>query len=271
MQDIEQAEFCYEHLLEIAQESKAVESFLLYCISQEYISKSDYILNKPETNWFLEFELVTLVSSQESKLQTWMDNWELMSDEKLLAEIYYVAKRDTGVLISKEMFPCLFEWYAKHIFSLPVDNALAERQVNIVSLYLDPNMSKESNQASQLFVRNVVYEKVSKSNNLRTTASGRKLYLQKINNYSKKVTNQLICEAKGNVCDQKLGKSSDVSKERWDNLKECKDAQEVIEEYKNRGDQVAIFHSKKINNLRRRGPSSLLSLKIFGQRNLFLA
>ena len=176
-----------------------------------------------------------------------------MSDEKLLAEIYYVAKRDSGVLISKEMFPCLSEWYAKHIFSLPVNNALAERQVNIVSLYLDPNMSKESNQASQLFVRNAVYEKVSKSNNLRTTASGRKLYLQKINNYSKKVTNQLICEAKGNVCDQKLGiadhpaplKPSDVSKERWDNLKECKDAQEVIEEYKNRGDQVAIFHSKK--------------------------
>ena len=58
----------------------------------------------------------------------------------------------TGVLISKESFPHLFDWNAKHVFSLPVHNALAERQCNIADPYLDPNLSEETNQATQLFV-----------------------------------------------------------------------------------------------------------------------
>ena len=59
---------------------------------------------------------------------------------------------ESGVFITKQLFPALFEWFARHIFALPVHNALAERQFNIATLYLDPNMSKESIKATQLFV-----------------------------------------------------------------------------------------------------------------------
>ena len=89
-----------------------------------------------------------------------------------------------------------------------------------------PIMSEESHQASQLFVQNVVHDKLSKSHKLRSRASTRELYLQKMNIYSKNVTNQVICKAKGNLRDQRLGKAdhpaplkpSDISKERCGNL-----------------------------------------------------
>ena len=49
-------------------------------------------------------------------------------------------------MISKKNFPVLFNWMEKHVFSLPVHNALAERQFNIAQLFLDPNMPEETNQ-----------------------------------------------------------------------------------------------------------------------------
>ena len=66
----------------------------------------------------------------------------------------HISEMKTGVLISKE----------------PVHNALAERQFNIADLYLDPNMSEETNQATQLFVQNIIHERVDKANKSRTTA-----------------------------------------------------------------------------------------------------
>ena len=50
---------------------------------------------------------------------------------------------------------------AKHVFSLPVHNALSERQFIVATLYLDPNMSGETNEAIQLFLQNVVHERMT--------------------------------------------------------------------------------------------------------------
>ena len=37
-------------------------------------------------------------------------------------QIYIAVERSSGILITDKLFPwpCHFEWYAKHIFSLPV-------------------------------------------------------------------------------------------------------------------------------------------------------
>ena len=61
--DLEHAEFAYEQLIELALDFKSVEAFFLYFISEGYLTKSDYVLNKPEVQWFLEFDLLTSVPS----------------------------------------------------------------------------------------------------------------------------------------------------------------------------------------------------------------
>ena len=118
MNDTELIEYCYEQLLEIAQESESIKTFLLYCISQDYLNKSSHILNEHGIKWFLKFEFVALVASQKNKLLSWIEKWEVLDDK--LAEIYILVEKNSGILITEEFFPCHLEWYAKHIFSLPV-------------------------------------------------------------------------------------------------------------------------------------------------------
>ena len=145
-------------LCEMAKSSKSVEALLLYCISNGYLERNGYVLQKPNTKWFLEFELIALVSSQETKLQHGSEKWNLL-DGLLLEQVSTIAELSSGVLVAKIQFPMLFEWMAKHIFSLPVHNALDEHQFNLAELYLVPSMSEESNQSIQLFVQNVIQEK----------------------------------------------------------------------------------------------------------------
>ena len=116
---LEEAECIFEHLIEEAKKFSSVESLLLYFISEEYLAKDDYLLNRAH----------------------WSQNWGLHladHDGQLLKEIYHISEMNTGVLNSKESFPHLFDWYAKH-----VHNALAERQFNVADLYLDPDMRKQ--------------------------------------------------------------------------------------------------------------------------------
>ena len=131
-----------------------------FFITSPNFNRSDYLLEKCNSKWALEFELITLVSSQKSKLQHWSEKWDLL-DPEILKEIAQIGEMKNGILVTKELFP-LYEWNAKHIYSLPVHNALAERQFNIASLYLDPNMSEESIQATQLFVQNTIQKKGAK-------------------------------------------------------------------------------------------------------------
>ena len=66
--------------------------------------------------------ILTLVSMDRVGLIKWATLWKL--------------KESQGSFISKEATPNLFEFYAKHIFSLPVNNVLTERQFNLSQLYL---------------------------------------------------------------------------------------------------------------------------------------
>ena len=217
----------YEDLCEKAKDFKSAEALLLYCISEEYLKRTDYILQHKDCLWFVEFELITLVASQESELLHWSQNWSFEGNS-LLKEISKIAELTTGVMISKTNFPVLFSWMAKHVFSLPVHNALAERQFNIAELYLDPNMSEETNQAIQLFVQNVVHEKYDKKASNRTTAHSRQDYITKMASYLDTITPDLFKMAKNNIADQKKGTASipaplkpgEIAATKWKNLKE---------------------------------------------------
>ena len=119
-----------------------------------------------------------------------------MIQTELIKEIHEIAERTEGVLLSKEHFPVLYQWNAKHRFSLPVHNALAERQFNIANLYLDPNMSEEPVQSTQLFVKNIHQKGVKK---LRTTRKTREEYKNRMIQYLETVNHDLIALAKMKV------------------------------------------------------------------------
>ncbi|RMX54116.1 hypothetical protein pdam_00024809 [Pocillopora damicornis] len=70
--------------------------------------------------------ILTLVSKDRVGLIKWATLWKFM-EPQLLSEIKEIASSPHSSLISKEATPNLFEFYAKHIFSLPVNNVLAER------------------------------------------------------------------------------------------------------------------------------------------------
>ena len=191
--DSEVAEFIYESVVEDARAFASVETMLLHYFSEDYFDRTDYLLSKPNTEWYLEFELITLVSSQKSKLNHWAEKW-CLNDPELIKEIRAIAEMTEGVLLSKERFPVLYQWNSKHIFSLSVHNALSERQFNIASLYVDPNMSEESVQSTQLFVQNIIHQKGVKK--LRTTRKTRKGYKNRMIQYSETVNHDLIALAK---------------------------------------------------------------------------
>ena len=217
---LEEAECIFEHLIEEAKKFSSVESLLLYSISEEYLAKDDYLLNRAH----------------------WSQNWGLHladHDGQLLKEIYHISEMNTGVLNSKESFPHLFDWHAKH-----VHNALAERQFNIADLYLDPNMSEETNQATQMFVQNIIHQRVDKANKSRTTAKTPDEYRSRMASHSNTITAALINQAKLNINDQKQGtaehpaplKVKDGMTEKWKDLKERPGAQQTLEQLESEGE-----------------------------------
>ena len=140
----------------------------------------------------------------------------------------------------------MYQWNARHIFSLPVHNALAERQFNIASLYLDPNMSEESGQSTQLFVQNIIHQKGVKK--LQTTRKSREEYKNRMIQYSETVNHDLIALAKYEINDQKAGRSDypaplkpqDLAAKRWKNLKEKPNAMEITEDLERQGRNLEV-------------------------------
>ena len=50
-----------------------------------------------------------------------------------------------------------WQWYTQHVFSIPVNNVIAARQFNVADIYVHPNESETSKQATHLFVQNVLH------------------------------------------------------------------------------------------------------------------
>ena len=110
-------------------------------------------------------------------------------EPQLLSEIKEIASSPHSSLISKEATPNLFEFYAKHIFSLPVNNVLAERQFNLSQLYLNDNMSELSKQASITFVENILH---SGKTNTRTTEAAREVHKERMKECTQMLTTDVL-------------------------------------------------------------------------------
>ncbi|XP_044176005.1 uncharacterized protein LOC122959024 [Acropora millepora] len=112
--------------------------------------------NMPITNEYVYGQSIyTPVSKDKAGLVKWANVWNLQQPQ-LLNEIKAVATSHESFLINKESNPHLFEFYAKHIFSLPLNNVIAEQQFNLSQLYLHDNLSELSKQASIMFVENIL-------------------------------------------------------------------------------------------------------------------
>ena len=114
----------------------------------------------------------------------------------MLSEIKEIASSPHSSLISKEATPNLFEFYAKHIFSLPANNVLAERQFNLSQLYLNDNMSELSKQASITFVENILH---SGKTNTTTTEAASEVHEERMKDYTQMLTTDVLQEAGKNL------------------------------------------------------------------------
>ena len=114
----------------------------------------------------------------------WATLWKL-KELQFLGEIKEIALSPQGSLISKEATPNLFEFYAKNIFSLPVNNVLAERHFNLSQLYLNDNRSELSKQASATFVGNILH---SGKTNTRTTEVALEVREERMKEYAQLLT-----------------------------------------------------------------------------------
>lgn len=135
--------------------------------------------------------LRTLACKDRAGLVKWAEIWYI-KEPKLLNDIKRAATSPQSSLISKEANSHLFEFYAKHIFSIPVNNVIAERQFNLSQLYLQNNMSELSKQASITFVENVLHS--GKTNN-RTTAA-REVHEERMKTYANMLNSDLLQEAR---------------------------------------------------------------------------
>ena len=113
----------------------------------------------------------------------------------MLSEIKEIAPSPQSSLISKEATPNLFEFCAKNIFSLPVNNVLVERHFNLSQLYLNDIRSELSKQASVTFVENILH---SGKTNTRTTEVACEVHEERMKEYAQLLTTDFLQEAREN-------------------------------------------------------------------------
>ena len=152
--------------------------------------------NMPIKNEYVYGQSIyTPVSKDKAGLVKWANVWNLQQPQ-LLNEIKAVATSHESFLINKESNPHLFEFYAKHIFSLPVNNVIAEQQFNLSQLYLHDNLSELSKQASMMFVENILHR--GKSNG-RITVAARDVHERRMRVYGQLLNTALLQEARKNL------------------------------------------------------------------------
>lgn len=254
----------YDQLVEAATSLKSVKSLLAFCEKEGLLDTDQYLAQHPCTLWFTEFEILTLVAADEKNLLKWSSKWNIY-ESTTLGEIQSQVKSTHPCLISPMVQPALYQWYAVHLFAVPVNNVVAERQFNIGSIYLDPNQSELSKQASHLFVENVLHEpdeqhnlletmKASRESNtqcqefkIRITQPVRNHVRQQMHKYANEITPNLLSEARIN-----LGKLQDKSSEARPLTAQDLFPQKLCERKTNKN------HREEIDKLKKQGRSTEL-------------
>ena len=135
-----------------------------------------------------------MVSKDRVGLIKWATLWKL-KELQLLSEIKEIAPSPQSSLIGTEAISNLFEFYAKNIFSLPVNHVLAERHFNLSQLYLNDNRSELSKHASVTFVEKIL--RSGKTNN-RTTEVSHEVHKERMKENAQLLTTDFLQEAREN-------------------------------------------------------------------------
>ena len=203
MQDI-----TYIDLIELSLSLKCPEKLAGACFERQLLDQQSFLLGQSSAAWFDEFLMLTLVAQHADDFRTWLAHWPLSSEA--MSEARMIAADTSPSVPNKENEPHLWQWFATYVFAMPVNNVIAERQFNIASIYLHPNESELSKQASHLFVENVLHSTPSRLELYRSmSAPSRKSVrvtykfmdhvAQQMNEYAATITSQRVKEARDQV------------------------------------------------------------------------
>ena len=150
----------YSHLIDAAMSLKCPHKLAQHCYSLGVLDKQKNLLHDTSTHWFSEFVILALVTCSKNDMMFWTTQWPLI--DQAILEARKVANMFSATIPTAEQEPVLWAWYCRHIFTLPVNNVIAERQFNISSLYLRSSESEMSKQATHLFVENILHNTQSR-------------------------------------------------------------------------------------------------------------
>lgn len=207
----------YMQLIEMALDLRCPEKLAETCYAIRILDEQAHLLGQPAATWFEEFSLLALMAKHRAELQTWLSRWPLSADA--MPEIKAVAQRTSPSMPSRDSEPHLWKWFATYLFVMPVNNVLAERQFNIANIYVSPNESELSKQASHLFVENVLHSTASRlelysslsassRKSVRVTSEVMEHVSQQMIEYAAIVTPQRVKEAREQVKRLRSGEST---------------------------------------------------------------
>eukprot|EP00117_Sycon_ciliatum_P005381 scpid48283/ scgid9350/ len=145
----------YSNLVNAALKLKSVEHLVAACCKEGILDRQQYLLGSTSQRWFQEFELLALVAGEAAEMQLWMQRWPI--PDAMATEIRALADCSSGTVPTSTSEPHLWQWHKQHVFAIPVNNVIAERQFNVADIYVHPNESEASKQATHLFVENVLH------------------------------------------------------------------------------------------------------------------
>ena len=183
----------YDILVDIAL-SEGCEEVVSSAVDMVLATNISVLTNNTDVAWLDEFIILATVAEQKDSLTQWKTRWA-MSDAALLQDITTVANCSKSSAPQQEQEPHLWAWCCKHVFSIPVNNAIAERQFNIASLYLSASESESSKQSSHLFVENILHAGDTKRRGDRVTAQHRCVVREQMVEYCSSVTTANIQQA----------------------------------------------------------------------------
>eukprot|EP00117_Sycon_ciliatum_P028306 scpid18540/ scgid22779/ len=193
----------YAMLVNTALSLKDPDQLLAAAVQHGILSSRNYLLGG--TQWFLEFVILAIVAAGESGIRHWLQNWPV--SDVMMAEVKSIAEGSTGNCLSPDKTPETWKWFVKHVFAIPVNNVVAERQFNIAQLYVHPNESELSKQATHLFVENIIHKtantELSKKTRRKTTpgmtSTMAKNISRQMKEYSATVTPERLAAAREQV------------------------------------------------------------------------
>ena len=151
--NINKAELCQE-LLTAATSLKCPFRLAEVCYQSGLLDRQKHLLQDVSCHWFRELEILALLSADDEGLKEWITRWPISAE--MHSEIEMLAQQTQPSVPAADREPHMWMWFSHHVFALPVNNVLAERQFNLANIHLTSSDSEISKQATHLFVENVL-------------------------------------------------------------------------------------------------------------------